>query len=172
MPCCTIFHDCLTTCACASRPDVSCWITFIIIHPTALCLLIIIKGDCSLTACGRCRIASGRWGRLVGENLYSCTERHTFRCISNLCGRAWHIHLFSRGDTCIFPKWVTCAFFNNAFLDEFLVFCVELCGLMVWKDLSDLGPSLCWTCMCAFTASRSGELVCWRPWLAGVKSIW
>jgi hypothetical protein len=42
---------------------------------------------CSLTACGRCRLASGRWGRMVGL-LYGCTERHTFYCISNMCGRA------------------------------------------------------------------------------------
>jgi len=40
-----------------------------------------------MTACGRCRLASGKWGRLVGL-LYGCTEQHAFGCISNLCGRA------------------------------------------------------------------------------------
>jgi hypothetical protein len=39
--------------------------------------------DCSLTACGRCRLASGKRGILVGL-LYGCIERHTFRCIANL----------------------------------------------------------------------------------------
>jgi len=40
------------------------------------------------TTSGRCRLAFGRWGRLVGF-LYYCTERLAFGCISNLCGRAW-----------------------------------------------------------------------------------
>jgi hypothetical protein len=35
---------------------------------------------CSLKACGRCRLASGRWGDLVGL-LYGCTERHAVGCI-------------------------------------------------------------------------------------------
>jgi len=38
------------------------------------------------------------------------------------------IFLFSRGDAGIFPKRITYAFLDNAFLDQFLVFCV---GLMV-----------------------------------------
>ena len=47
-------------------------------------------------------------------------------------------------------------FLDNAFLDQFLVFCVAFCGLMAQNLF--LGPSLCWTCMCAFTASRSEKL--------------
>jgi len=38
---------------------------------------------------------------------------------------------FFRGDTSIFPERVTYAYLDNAFFDQFLVFCVALCGLMV-----------------------------------------
>ena len=99
-------------------------------------------------------------------------EQHAVGCIANLCGRAWP---FSFLQGC-FPEWVTYVFPDNAFLDDkFLVFCILCSTLCVdWRFAAffNLGPSLCWTCMRAFTASRSGELVCWRPWLAGVKSIW
>jgi hypothetical protein len=74
-------------------------------------------------------IAFGRWGRLVGL-LYSCTERHAFGCISNLCGRAWHLLLFSRGNTCKFRKWVASVFLYNVFLDQFLWY---LCSTL-WTD--------------------------------------
>ena len=97
MPCCINFSR-LPTSACASRhaPCVPCWIAFIIICPAALWLLIIIFNEMTAqTACGKCRLASGRWGRLVGF-LYGCTEWHVFGCISNLCGRAWHFSLLQK----------------------------------------------------------------------------
>ena len=53
-----------------------------------------------------------------------------------------------------FPERITYIYLNNAFLDQFLVFCDALCG----ENFFDLGPSLCWTCVCAFTASRSEKM--------------
>ena len=56
-----------------------------------------------------------------------------------------------------FSKWVTYVLLNDAFLiDQFLVFYVALCGLMVW-DLFWL-RTLYWTCMCAFIASKSEKI--------------
>jgi len=43
--------------------------------------------DCSLTVCGRCRLASGRWGRLAGLR-FGCTEQLALGCRSDLHGRA------------------------------------------------------------------------------------
>jgi len=66
---CTIYSR-LPTSACSSRhaPCVPCWIALRMICPALLCLLII---NChfiynGMKACGRCRLASGIQGRVVG----------------------------------------------------------------------------------------------------------
>ena len=115
--------------------------------------------DCSLTACGRRRLAYGYYGRLVGL-LYGCTERHVAGCISNLCGRAWHSSFIQRW----YVHFLMSFFLDNAFLDQFLVFCVALCGLIFW-NLFTFRTCLCWTCMCAFTASRYQDVRKWRAFL-------
>jgi hypothetical protein len=38
------------------------------------------------------------------------------------CAAEHDVFLFSRGDTCIFPKHIAYVFLDNAFLDQFLVF--------------------------------------------------
>jgi hypothetical protein len=88
---------------------------------------------CSQTVYDRYRLASDRWGRSsVSLLLYGCTERHAFGCMSNLCGKAWHFSFLQRWHLHVF-KWVTYVFLKNALLDQFLVYCVARCGLMVWN---------------------------------------
>ena len=52
-------------------------------------------------------------------------------------------------------------FLNNNFLNQFVVFCIAFCGLMVY-NLFWLGPSLCVVCMCAL---QHCDLRKWRTFL-------
>jgi len=55
----------------------------------------------------------------------------TLLVVYQICASEHEIFLLFRGDTCIFPKRVTHVFLDNAFLDQFLVFFVAFCGLLV-----------------------------------------
>ena len=76
MPYCTIFSQ-LPTSACASRhaPCVPCWIAFY--NHSSSSIMPVNNHSINNSLTGRCRLASGRWGRLVGL-LYGCTKRHDF----------------------------------------------------------------------------------------------
>ena len=103
MPCCTILSR-LPASACASSMHtlyVPCRITFNITCSAALCLLVIILFII-------CRLASGRWGRLVGL-LYGCTS-----------GTLLFVYQISAADmTFFFSPEVTLAFFQNELLISF-----------------------------------------------------
>ena len=114
-------------------------------------LQVIIQYDgCSLIACGRCHLAFGRWGRLMGL-FDNCIKRHAFGCIPDPYGRAWYLSILQRWYLHLSKLSYLCL--DNACLDQFPVICIEICELMAW-NLIYLGPSLCVTCMYAFTALR------------------
>ena len=48
------------------------------------------------------------------------------------CAAEHDVFLFSRGDTCIFPKHIAYVFLDNAFLDQFLVLGI-MCSTL-WTD--------------------------------------
>jgi len=84
MPCCAIVAR-LPTSACASR-HAPCMCTLLDLFYNHLSSSVVPVNNHFIsvsTARGRCHLAFGRWGRLVGL-LYGCTERHPFGCTSNL----------------------------------------------------------------------------------------
>ena len=95
----------------------------------------------------------------------------TLLVVFQICAAKHGFFLFSRGDTCIFPKRITHVFLDNAFLDECLVFCATLCGLKQTLFIQDL---VCVGRACVLLKHqnlKNGEFICSRPWLAGVGSI-
>jgi hypothetical protein len=98
----------------------------------------------------------------------------TLLVVYQICAAEHDTFLFSEGDTRIFPKWVTYRFLNNAFLDQFMVFCVAFCGLMVWH-LLNIKNLVCVRRACVLLqhqVMRKWRAFLLGPSLAGVKTIW
>jgi len=132
-------------------------LTLLIIRPATLCLLLIITlrivGDCSLTACGRCCLACfWQMGQIGGP----------FKWWLHWAAHFWlYIKSVRQSMTIFFLQ--RC--FQNKFClsRQYLPWSVLgiLCSIlwtMVWNLFFDLGPSLCWTCKCAFTAFMIWEM--------------
>jgi hypothetical protein len=174
MPYCIIFPR-LPTSACASRhaPCVPCWIAFIIIRrrwtPSSV---VPVNNHFIYIGMTTAAWQSSFWqmGQIGGPSKWLHWAARLW-CISNPCGRAWHF-LFSRGDTCILPKWVTYAFLTMPSLISSWYLCSTL-----WTD----GLKPLWfrtkfvldmhVCFYSIEIWQNREPFCWRPWLAGVRSI-
>jgi len=110
---------------------------------------------------------------------YLVTLSGTLLVVYQVCAAELDILFSSRGDTCIFPEWVNYVFLDDAFLDQFLVYCVALCGLMVqtiskFETFFNLDYFVLVVHVWFYSIEiwENGEHVYWRPWLTGVKSIW
>ena len=131
------FHDCLRLLVLAVMhlACVPCWSAFRIIYPSVLCLLMFIINYNGMAA-SRQHVVGAVQLLADGADwwaFYMVALSGTLLVVYQICAAEHGIFLFSRGDTCIFPNWVTCVFLVNALLDQFLVYYVARCGLMVWN---------------------------------------